>query len=54
MPETKEKESYLFRFLDHRDHLVDAKTERCLDDADANTRALESCATSSCGIFRNS
>jgi hypothetical protein len=36
--ETKEKESYLFRFLDHRDHLVDAKTESCLDDADANTR----------------
>jgi hypothetical protein len=38
MPETKDQGSYLFRFLDHRNHMVDAKVEPCLDDADANTR----------------
>jgi len=38
MQEKPDQGSYLFRFLDHRNHMVDAKTERCLDDADANTR----------------
>lgn len=33
--------AYVFRFLDHRDHLIEAKAETCLDDADANTRGKQ-------------
>lgn len=38
MQTDKDSNAYIFRLLDHRDHLVDRKTEVCLDDADANTR----------------
>jgi len=38
MKERDDNADYLFRFLDHRNHLLKAKTENCMDDADANTR----------------
>ncbi len=38
MKERDDNAAYLFRFLDHRNHLLKARTESCLDDADANTR----------------
>jgi hypothetical protein len=38
MKERDDNADYLFRFLDHRNHLLKSKTENCLDDADANTR----------------
>ncbi len=38
MKERDDNAAYLFRFLDHRNHLLKSKTENCMDDADANTR----------------
>jgi hypothetical protein len=38
MKERDDNADYLFRFLDHRNHLLKSKTENCLDDADATTR----------------
>lgn len=38
MKDRDDNADYLFRFLDHRDHLLKSRTEVCLDDADAKTR----------------
>ena len=38
MKDRDDNADYLFRFLDHRNHLLKSKSELCLDDADANTR----------------
>lgn len=38
MDGNEDNNAYIFRFLDHRDHLIESEVEQCLDDADANTR----------------
>lgn len=41
MKDRDDNAGYLFRFLDHRDHLLKSRTEVCLDDADAKTRGKQ-------------
>jgi len=38
MKERDDNANYLFRFLDYRNHVLKAQLEKCVDDADANTR----------------
>jgi hypothetical protein len=38
MKERDDNAAYLFRFLDHRNHVLKAQLEKCVDDADAKTR----------------
>lgn len=38
MKDRDDNAAYLFRFLDHRNHVLKAQLEQCMDDADARTR----------------